>query len=106
MLDERAAAARRGVAVRVLADALGSLATRAGFWRDMARRGIDSHLFNPLFKHLWYHPFRDHRNLLIVDRSIGFTRGLNIHGQYGSPSPPRRPSRASHVPHPRPAPRA
>jgi cardiolipin synthase len=97
MLDELAAAARRGVMVRVLADALGSWSTGSGFWRDMARQGIEAHLFHPLFKHLWYQPFRDHRKLLIVDRSIGFTGGMNIGVEYGSPSAPGGPWRDSHV---------
>ncbi|MBV8201750.1 MAG: hypothetical protein JOZ15_14100, partial [Acidobacteria bacterium] len=97
MLDVLAAAARRGVVVRVLADALGSWSTRAGFWHEMARRGVEAHLFNPLFKHLWYQPFRDHRKLLIVDRTIGFTGGMNIGVEYGSPSAPGGPWRDSHV---------
>jgi len=97
MLDQLSAAAARGVAVRVLADALGSLATHAAFWRDMERRGIAAHLFNPLFKGLWYQPFRDHRKLLVVDRSIGFTGGMNIGVEYGSPSAPGGPWRDSHV---------
>jgi cardiolipin synthase len=97
MLDELAAAARRGVAVRVLADALGSMSTRGEFWRDMARRGIAAHLFHPLFQGLWYQPFRDHRKLLVVDRAIGFTGGMNIGVEYGSPSAPGGPWRDSHV---------
>jgi cardiolipin synthase A/B len=97
MLDQLSAAAARGVAVRVLADALGSLSTHAAFWRDMERRGIAAHLFNPLFKGLWYQPFRDHRKLLVVDRSIGFTGGMNIGVEYGSPSAPGGPWRDSHV---------
>ncbi len=97
MLDQLSAAAGRGVAVRVLADALGSLSTHAAFWRDMERRGIAAHLFNPLFKGLWYQPFRDHRKLLIVDRSIAFTGGMNIGVEYGSPTAPGGPWRDSHV---------
>ncbi len=97
MLDALAAAARRGVTVRVLADALGSQGTRAEFWREMANRGIDAHLFHPLFKHLWYQPFRDHRKLLVVDRAVGFTGGMNIGVEYGSPSAPGGPWRDSHV---------
>jgi cardiolipin synthase len=97
MLDRLSAAAARGVAVRVLADALGSLSTHADFWRDMQRRGIAAHLFNPLFKGLWYQPFRDHRKLLVVDRSIGFTGGMNIGVEYGSPSAPGGPWRDTHV---------
>jgi cardiolipin synthase len=84
LLDDLAAAVQRGVTVRVLADALGSSSTHAEFWRDMARRGIAAHLFNPLFKRLWYQPFRDHRKLLVVDRRVGFTGGMNIGVEYGS----------------------
>jgi len=97
MLDELAAAVRRGVVVRVLADAIGSMSTHAEFWRDMARRGIAALLYNPLFKGLWYQPFRDHRKLLVVDRFVGFTGGMNIGVEYGSPSAPGGPWRDSHV---------
>jgi cardiolipin synthase len=108
LLDELAAAVRRGVVVRVLADALGSMSTRADFWRDMAERGISALLFNPLFKHLWYQPFRDHRKLLVVDRRVGFTGGMNIGVEYGSPSAPRRRARRrrQEAPTSRPASRA
>jgi cardiolipin synthase len=98
MLDELAAAVRRGVTVRVLVDALGSLSTRREFWRDMERRGIAEHLFNPpLIKALWYQPFRDHRKLLVVDRAFGFTGGMNIGVEYGSPSAAGGPWHDSHV---------
>jgi cardiolipin synthase A/B len=89
-LELLAAAVQRGVTVRVLADALGSFGTHVGFWRDMARRGITTHLFNPLFKGLWYQPFRDHRKLLVVDRRIAFTGGMNIAVEYGSAGWPLR----------------
>ncbi len=77
-------AAARGVAVRVLADAFGSLATRSAFWRGMRRRGIEVRLFHPLFPHLFFQPFRDHRKILVVDRRMAFTGGMNIADEYGS----------------------
>ncbi|HYU32735.1 MAG TPA: phospholipase D-like domain-containing protein [Thermoanaerobaculia bacterium] len=83
-LEELSAAASRGVRVKVLADALGSFATRKAFWREMELRGIESRLFNPLFKTLWYQPFRDHRKILVVDGRIAFTGGMNIGDEYGS----------------------
>jgi cardiolipin synthase len=83
-LDDLAAAAARGVRVKVLADALGSFATRGAFWREMELRGIESRLFNPLFKKLWYQPFRDHRKILVVDGRVAFTGGMNIGEEYGS----------------------
>jgi cardiolipin synthase A/B len=97
-LEDLAAAALRGVAVRVLADALGSISTRSAFWREMARRGIAVKLYHPLFSHLWYQPFRDHRKILVVDRRTAFTGGMNIGVEYGSPRPrPGETWRDTHV---------
>lgn len=85
-LDDLAAAAARGVRVKVLADALGSFSTSRAFWREMELCGIESRLYNPLFKKLWYQPFRDHRKVLVVDGRIAFTGGMNIGEEYGSTS--------------------
>jgi cardiolipin synthase len=85
MLDLLGRASARGVSVRVLADAFGSLWTRSGFWREMRARGCDVRLFHPVFPYFWRHFFRDHRKILVVDRSIGFTGGMNIGEEYGSP---------------------
>jgi len=79
-----ASAARRGVSVRVLADAWGSFGTRSGFWREMAAAGIDVRLFHPLFSALWYQPYRDHRKILVVDRQVAFTGGMNVADEYGA----------------------
>jgi cardiolipin synthase len=92
------AAAARGIAVRVLADALGSASTRAAFWADMASNGIQVRLFNPLFEKFWYQPFRDHRKILVVDREVAFTGGMNIGEEYGSLRPrPGETWRDTHV---------
>ncbi len=82
--DSLAAAAARGVAVRVLADAFGSAATRDAFWDSLRARGVDVRRFHPIFPALWYQPFRDHRKILVVDRRIAFTGGMNIGDEYGS----------------------
>jgi cardiolipin synthase len=74
----------RGVRVRVLADAFGSIATRRDFWRQMRARGIEVRLFHPLFPHLLLQPFRDHRKILVVDGRTAFTGGMNIGDEYGS----------------------
>ncbi len=78
------AAAERGLTVRVLADALGSASTRAEFWQEMESHGIEVRLFHPLFKGFWYQPFRDHRKILVLDRRVAFTGGMNIGEEYGS----------------------
>ena len=92
------AAAARGVAVRVLADALGSHSTRAEFWQEMESLGVQVRLFNPLFKRFWYQPFRDHRKILVLDREVAFTGGMNIGEEYGSFRPkPGETWRDTHV---------
>ncbi len=97
-LDQAKAASARGIQVRVLADAIGSISTRAAFWREMEDYGIEFHLFNPLIKRIWYQPFRDHRKILVVDREVAFTGGMNIAEEYGSPNPkPGQTWRDTHV---------
>jgi cardiolipin synthase len=86
-LKSTKAAAERGAQVRVLVDAMGSSQTRAEFWEEMESHGIEFHLFHPLFESLWYQPFRDHRKILVVDREVAFTGGMNIGEEYGSPRP-------------------
>ncbi len=77
-------AAARGVRVCVLADAVGSLGTGNAFWDHLERHGVTVRLF----QRLWHHPLealrRDHRKLLVVDREIAFTGGMNIGEEYGS----------------------
>ena len=84
--DALAAAAARGVVVRVLADAWGSMGTGAAFWAGMRAAGIEVRLFHPLLPALWYQPYRDHRKILVVDRRIAFTGGMNVADEYGSSS--------------------
>ena len=89
------AAARKHVAVRVLADAFGSFQTRQMFWDRLAAAGVEVHLFHPLLRSLWYQPFRDHRKILAVDRRVGFTGGMNIAEEYGSSPAFRREPKSS-----------
>jgi cardiolipin synthase len=79
-----AAAAQRGVRVCVLADAVGSFATGDQFWESLASSGVLVRRFH----RFWHHPLealrRDHRKLLIIDRTVAFTGGMNIGEEYGS----------------------
>lgn len=79
-----ALAAQRGVRVCVLADAVGSIATADRFWSLLESSGVQVRHFH----RFWHHPFealrRDHRKLLIIDRAVGFTGGMNIGEEYGS----------------------
>lgn len=79
-----AAAAARGVRVCVLADAIGSKATRSEFWKTLESHGITVRLFH----RLPYWPFqvlrRDHRKIIVADRQVALTGGMNIGVEYGS----------------------
>lgn len=77
-------AAARGVKVRVLADAFGSWTMSRDFWRRMQRMGIDARLFHPFWVHLWDHFIRDHRKIIVIDRRVCFTGGMNVGNEYGS----------------------
>jgi len=78
------AAASRGVRVYVMADAVGSIATRDEFWETLERHGVQVRHFH----RLWHMPFealrRDHRKIIVIDRTSAFTGGMNIGVEYGS----------------------
>ena len=79
-----ARAVTRGARVNVLADAVGSLETKSEFWAGLTRDGITVRLFH----RLRYLPFqalrRDHRKIVVIDRTVAFTGGMNIGVEYGS----------------------
>lgn len=73
-------AAGRGVKVRVLYDALGSIGTPAAFWTPLQEAGGEVRQFNPLA--LERLGIRDHRKMLIGDGSVAFVGGFNISADY------------------------
>ncbi len=79
-----AAAAQRGVRVRVLTDAVGSFGTQRLFWAELEDGGVEVKLFHPLLTDLTRHLYRDHRKIFVVDRKVAFTGGMNIGEEYGS----------------------
>jgi cardiolipin synthase len=76
-------AARRGVKVRVLLDAFGSLgAGRLAAW--MEHEGVQVRWYHPLapWTPRWYPNRRDHRKLLLVDGRLAFAGGMNLAETY------------------------
>lgn len=75
--------ARAGVTVRVIYDAVGSLTLTPAFWEPLLRAGGDFRDYHPLsplrptfdLKGLEQ---RNHRKILVVDGTRGFTGGLNL----------------------------
>jgi len=84
MKDALVCAARRGVAVRVLADALGSRKFIAsGHWREMLASGVEARsalpIGNPVRALLRGRlDLRNHRKSLIVDNSIAWCGSQNL----------------------------
>jgi cardiolipin synthase A/B len=80
--DALVAAAERGVRVRLLVDALGSLGV-GKFLRPIKRAGGDVRHFLPMsLWQGWSLNLRNHRKILVVDGHTGFTGGLNIGDAY------------------------
>ena len=73
-------ARQRGVAVRVLIDALGSFGLSQTFWEPLRNVGGEARLFNPL--RLNRMGIRSHRKLLVCDERVAFVGGFNISHEY------------------------
>jgi len=76
-----AAAARRGVAVRVIVDALGERYSTLTAREALAGSGVDLRLYLPLSQGPFIN-LRNHRKLLIIDGCIVFTGGMNIRSRH------------------------
>ncbi|CAG0953124.1 partial putative cardiolipin synthase YwiE, partial [Anaerolineae bacterium] len=75
--------ARAGVDVRVIYDAVGSLEAEDALFDAMRAAGCQVHEYNPIAP--WRQRFdlglvnnRDHRKIIVVDRKVAFTGGLNV----------------------------
>jgi len=79
-LEALLTAARRGVRVRVLVDAVGSWFLPETFFQPLVAAGAEVRHFNPL--HLWRFGVRDHRKLLVCDGSVIFIGGFNVADEY------------------------
>jgi len=73
-------ARQRGVAVRVLIDAVGSIELPDSFWEPLRAAGGEVRWFNPLS--LERFAIRDHRKLLVCDGSVAFIGGFNVAPEY------------------------
>ncbi len=80
--DLLAAAAARGVEVRVLCDAVGSSNLSEAFWRPLTGAGGEARVFNPVrlsLASINFANFRTHRKIAILDGRVGFLGGINLH---------------------------
>jgi cardiolipin synthase A/B len=77
------AAAARGVEVRLLCDGYGCFAVHASYFRALKKAGVKLGTFLPM-RSVLLQPvnLRNHRKIVVVDGTIGFTGGLNIGDEY------------------------
>ena len=80
-------AARRGVEVGVIYDAIGSITASSEMFEELEAAGVHVLEYNPVAP--WKRRFRldrlsrrDHRKILVVDGTVGFTGGVNLADQW------------------------
>ncbi len=90
-VEALARAHARGVNVHVLIDDVDARFSGSTAVKPLRRRGVEVGIFNPPFVPARLHAvnLRNHRKILVVDGTTGFTGGLNIDQRY------------SHQPHPK-----
>ena len=79
-----------GVSVALIHDAVGSIGTSGDYFEVLRAAGVAVCEFNPLspLRKRRYQDIthRDHRKILVVDREVAFTGGINISAVYSSGS--------------------
>jgi cardiolipin synthase len=82
-----AAAAKRGVAVRVLIDDVDARFSLSSAVKPLRRAGVTVAVFNPPLVPARLHALnlRNHRKILVVDGTVGFTGGMNVDSRYWNP---------------------
>jgi len=73
-------AAKRGVRVIVMVDAVGSWPLPEDFWDELLTAGGMARQFRPVSRGMFF--LRNHRKLLLVDDNIAFIGGMNIADEY------------------------
>ncbi|MCJ7798229.1 MAG: phospholipase D-like domain-containing protein, partial [Polaromonas sp.] len=96
--DALVRAQQRGVAVRVLIDAVGGRYSRSRMWTHLRARGVTAAAFLPP---RWpgllaYTNLRNHRKIMVVDGVQGFTGGMNIRVGHWLAKRPAAPVRCLH----------
>ncbi|MDK2971126.1 MAG: cardiolipin synthase [Candidatus Sumerlaeota bacterium] len=83
------AQARRGVDVYFLYDAIGSKKLPDSFLRRLRKSGVHCHPFLPFLplRRRFQINFRNHRKLVIIDRQVAYTGGVNVGREYAGEDP-------------------
>lgn len=86
-LELLAAAARRGVIVRLLLDQIGCLGVGRSFFRPLVEAGGHFSWFYPMpfWSHVRFANLRNHRKVQVIDGAIAFVGGMNMGDEYARP---------------------
>jgi cardiolipin synthase len=97
--DRLIAAAERGVAVRFMADAVGSKSLPAAYITALRAAGVQ--VADPKAgnrpRNRFQINYRNHRKTVVVDGRVGFTGGLNVGDEYMGRDPAFGPWRDTHL---------
>lgn len=74
-------AARRGVTVYLIYDAIGCHVTPASYFERLQNAGVSCLAFNPISFRRWFDQ-RNHRKLVLIDGKVAYLGGLNIGDAY------------------------
>ncbi|MDY7232654.1 phospholipase D-like domain-containing protein [Hyalangium rubrum] len=77
-----AAAAQRGVEVKVIVDGWGSIGDSGPITRMLRAAGAKVRIYNPLSSLFTGRAWRNHRKILLVDDRVAFLGGINIGDPY------------------------
>ncbi len=95
------AKALEGVKVKVLYDAVGSKTTELSFFRKLVLAGGEvQQFFPPIFGLKYFNPRlnnRNHRKIIVIDGSVGFTGGINIRDDHMNKGKRLKPWRDTHI---------
>ena len=80
--ERLAAAARRGVSVRLLVDGFGSFGLGRGWMRPLVKAGAQTASFAPMGAVLQPINLRNHRKIVVVDGALAYTGGFNVADEY------------------------
>jgi cardiolipin synthase len=91
-------AVKRGVEVRVLIDDVNARFSSSTAVKPLRKRGVNVAVFNPPLVPARLHALnlRNHRKILVVDGTLGFTGGMNIDKRYWRPEVPEQAFRDLH----------
>jgi cardiolipin synthase len=93
-----AAAARRGVEVRVLIDDVDARFSSSSAVKPLRKAGVNVAVFNPPLVPARLHALnlRNHRKILVADGALAFTGGMNVDSRYWRPEAPEQAFRDLH----------